>query len=262
MDHIVWSINPVLLHIGPLAIHWYGVLFAGGIFVGMALLKYIYKLENKDPQEVDNLLVYIVVGIIVGARLAHTLIYEPDYYLSNPIEILYIWRGGLASHGGLLGMMIAVWIYCKRYNESFTWIISRLTIPGAIFASMVRVGNFFNSEILGKTTNSITGIIFSRVDNLPRHPVQLYEAVAYAIFVPFLWYLYKRFSTQQSTAMLPGIFLIYVFSIRFILEFFKVQQASYTLSTPLTVGQLLSIPFILIGIIWIWYGFKIKKEKI
>jgi len=260
LEHFIWNIDPILLHLGPLQLRWYGLLFVGSFFLGLMILQRIYKNEHKDPEILDNLLIYIMVGAVVGSRLMHCFAYEPEFYLSHPLEILKVWKGGLASHGGLLGVLTALYIFTKRYKESYFWLISRITIPGALTAAFVRIGNFFNSEILGLPTDKPWAIIFERTDMLPRHPVQLYEAFAYLFLVILLLTVYKMVSNSFATKILPGIFLTYMFIVRFLLEYTKTRQADYTTSLPFTTGQMLSIPFIIIGIVWIIWAIK-NREK-
>ncbi len=209
----------------------------------------IYRNEDKDIKSLDSLFVLAVVGIIVGARLVHCLFYEPEYYLSNPVEILKIWKGGLASHGGGLGVLLATLYYCKKHKIGYLWIVDRLVIPTALFGFFVRTGNFFNSEIIGKQTDVAWAIVFERVDLLPRHPAQLYEAFAYLAIFAALMILYKKFHKSLPAGTLMGTFLISTFVARFIVEFFKQRQASYNTDFLLSTGQALSIPFILVGIV-------------
>jgi len=256
MHYLLWDTNPIMLHIGFITIHWYGLFFALGLIGGLYLFRYILKLENKNPDMADELLLYLAIGIVVGARLAHCLIYEPDFYLSHPMEILYIWKGGLASHGGLIGAIIASYLFAKKHNISLAWLLSRLSVVGGFFAFSVRVGNFFNSEILGKVSSMPWAVVFQRYDMLPRHPVQLYEAISYLMILGIMWILYKRFANIKNPWFLTGVFFTLIFSVRFILEYFKLPQADYSTHLALNVGQLLSIPFILFGIIVAIYGWK------
>ncbi len=262
MTHFVWNVDPVLLHLGPLQLRWYGLLFVGSFFLGLLLLQYIFKREGKDPALLDTFLIYIMVGAVVGARLMHCFAYEPSFYLSHPLEIFKIWKGGLASHGGLLGSILAVWLFSKKFRFDFMWLLSRTAIAGTITAAFVRFGNFFNSEILGKPTDLPWAVIFERVDMLPRHPVQLYEAFSYLILFAVMMLVYRNTKPKTATRLLPGIFLTYMFTIRFLLEYTKTKQADYTWDLPLTTGQALSLPFILIGILWLLYAWRqIQKEK-
>lgn len=256
MHHIIWDIDPIMLSIGPFTIHWYGLFFAGGLIAGLYLFKYILKLEGKDSEIAEELLLYLAIGIVIGARVTHCLIYEPRFYLSHPMEILYIWKGGLASHGGLIGAVIASYIFAKKRNLSLSWLLSRLSVVGGVFAASVRIGNFFNSEILGKASSAPWAIIFARYDMTPRHPVQLYEAISYLIILAIMWIVYKRYAHTKNPWFLTGVFFCLVFSVRFILEYLKLPQADYTLPIALSVGQLLSIPFIIAGIAMIIYGYR------
>ena len=256
MEHYIWNINPILLDLGPLQLRWYGLLFVGSFFLGAMILNWIYKREGRDPDLIEHLLIYLMVGAVIGSRLMHCLAYEPDFYLSHPLEIFKIWKGGLASHGGLLGVLIAIYLYSKKYNESFLWVVSRVSMPAALTATFVRFGNFFNSEILGLPTDKPWGIIFERIDMIPRHPVQLYEASAYLILLLILVTIYKKISPDLFTKLAPGLFLIYMFTIRFLLEYTKTRQADYTTSLPFTTGQMLSLPFIALGLIWLLWVFK------
>lgn len=263
MEHFIWNIHPNILEFGSIQLRWYGVFFVGSFFVGLSIMTWIYKRENRDPIVLDNMLLYIMTGAVIGSRLMHCFAYEPEFYFANPIEILKVWKGGLASHGGMLGLIFALYIFSKRYHESFFWILSRVTIAGALTASAIRFGNFFNSEILGLPTDKPWGVIFERVDMIPRHPVQLYEAFAYLLLAFILWVTYKSVSSSFATKILPAIFATYMFSIRFLLEYTKTRQSDYVTDLPFSTGQMLSLPFIIIGIVWIlWALLSKQKDKI
>lgn len=261
MTHFIWNVNPTLLELGPLQLRWYGLLFVGSFFLGLMILQWIYKREGKNPAELDNFLIYVLVGTVIGARLMHCLAYEPEYYLSHPLEILKVWKGGLASHGGLIGVVLAIYLFTKKHQQSFWWLLARTTIPGALTAAFVRFGNFFNSEILGLASDKPWAIIFSRVDMIPRHPVQLYEAFAYLLLLVLLVTVYRSISSSFATKILPGIFLTYMFTVRFLLEYTKTRQAEYNIDLLFTTGQFLSIPFIILGIVWILWAI-ITQNKV
>jgi len=261
MEHLVWNVNPNILELGSIQLRWYGLLFVGSFFLGLMILNWIYKREKKDPSVLDNLLIYGMVGVVIGSRLVHCFFYEPDYYLSHPLEILAVWKGGLASHGGLAGVLIALYIFAKRYNESYTWLLSRVAIPGTLVAAFVRFGNLFNSEILGTPSELPWAIIFQRVDMIPRHPVQLYEAFAYLFILVLLLGIYKKVTPLFATKILPGTFAVTLFTARFFIEYAKTRQASYATDLPFSTGQMLSVPFIIVGIIWIIWAFKTKEGK-
>ncbi len=199
MEHFIWNVNPNILEFGAVQLRWYGVLFVGSFFLGLMILQWIYKREKKNPSVLDNLLIYVMVGAVVGARLMHCFAYEPEFYLSHPLEILKVWKGGLASHGGLAGVLLSLYVFSKRYNTSYLWLLSRIAIPGALTAAFVRFGNLFNSEILGLPSELPWAIIFKRVDLVPRHPVQLYEAFAYLIIFVILVIIYRKVSPIFAT---------------------------------------------------------------
>ena len=261
MEHFIWNVNPNIFELGSIQLRWYGLLFVGSFFLGLTIFNWIYKREGRDPEVLDNLLIYIMVGAVVGSRLVHCFFYEPSYYLNNPLEIFAVWKGGLASHGGLSGVLIAIYLFSKRYNESYTWLLARVSIPGALTAAFVRFGNLFNSEILGKPSEVSWAIIFERIDMVPRHPVQLYEAFAYLSISLFLLLIYRKVSPSFATKILPGTFLVTLFTARFFIEYTKTRQAAYVTDIPLSTGQMLSIPFIIVGVVWIIWAFKTKEAK-
>jgi prolipoprotein diacylglyceryl transferase len=248
MEHFIWDANPVALSFGPFHIYWYGILFATAILSGLEFMKWAFKLENKDESVIEPLFIYAVVGIVIGARLGHCLFYEPDYYLAHPMKIFAVWEGGLASHGGGLGAIIALYIGTRKYKFDFLWLIDRLVIPTALFGFFVRMGNFMNSEIVGVPTQSSFGIIFSRIDMLPRHPTQLYEAFAYLLIFFLLFWIYATKRENIKVGFIFGLFLVLVFSARFMIEFVKTKQADYTADMMLSAGQMLSIPFLIVGV--------------
>ena len=210
-----------------------------------------YKGEGKDVKKVDPLLSYTVIGTIVGARLGHCLFYEPQYYLANPIQILMVWKGGLASHGGAIGVFIALVMYCKKYRESLLWLLDRLSIPMALSATLIRLGNFFNSEIVGKETDSSFGVVFSKLgEDFARHPAQLYEAFSYILIFFIVAHIYWKTDKIKKTGYLFGLFFVLLWTSRFVVEFFKQAQVDGRDDWILgmNTGQTLSIPFILMGI--------------
>jgi len=259
LAYIIWNVAPDILHIGFITIRWYGILFACALGFGYVILMKIYKSEGKNEEDLDHLALYLIVGIVVGARLGHVIFYQPDYYYAHPLQILEIWHGGLASHGGAIGILIALYYYCKKYKQNMLWILDRLVIVTALGGSLIRIGNLFNSEILGIPSKLPWAFIFERVDNIPRHPVQLYESLSY--FIIFLWllHLYKRKKVTLVNGYLFGLFLTSIFSVRFLLEYVKVRQADFGNGFFLSMGQMLSIPFILFGIYFIIRS--IKKAK-
>ena len=242
-----WKAEPVLFSLGPVSIHWYGLLFAAAFIIGLQIMRWIYRREQRREAELDSLFLYILGGTIIGARLGHVLFYDPAFYLSNPLEILKIWRGGLASHGGTLGIIIAVYFYSRKpEHPSALWILDRFCMTAALGGALIRIGNFFNSEIVGLPFKH--GIIFERFDSLPRHPVQLYEAFTYLTIFTIMLIIYRRMSSTLTDGRLFGLFLVMLFSARFVLEFFKIRQAQYAQAMEFSVGQWLSIPLIILGL--------------
>ena len=256
MHHFIWNFDPVLLSLGPITIHWYGALFACSILAGLQFMKWVYKQENKPISSLDDLLVWAVIGIVVGARLGHCFFYDPEYYFSNPMKILAIWEGGLASHGGGLGVIIAVYFYAKKNKFQHLWLLDRLAIATALFGIFVRTANFLNAEILGKPSDIAWAVVFERVDNIPRHPAQLYEAFAYLFIFITLTIIYKTTKAKEKHGMLLGLFLMLTFTARFIIEFFKQKQAAYGSELAVNTGQMLSVPFFCVGLFLIIWSFK------
>lgn len=245
---MTWNFDPIAISFAGLTIHWYGVLFASAIAIGYQLSKYMFAYEGKSPEKLDDLLFYVVIGVVVGARLAHCFFYEPQYYLSNPLEIFAVWKGGLASHGGGLGAILGIYLYARRHKAAFIWLVDRIVVPTALFGFFVRFANFLNSEIIGKPSDSSFAVVFERIDLIPRHPAQLYEAVGYlSIFIVLLALFFKS-KVKDYPGVLLGVFLSTVFLVRFLVEYVKMPQASYSLGIDLNTGQLLSIPFLALGI--------------
>ncbi len=248
MNYITWDINPILVSLGPLTVHWYGLLFALGFIIGFQIMQWIFKRENKNINDLDALLWFLIIGVIIGARLGHVVFYDPSYYFSNPIKILKIWEGGLASHGGAIGALIGLYLFKRSREYSYLWLLDRLAIPTALVATFIRTGNLFNSEIVGIPTSVPWAVIFERVDMLPRHPAQVYEALSYLFIFIVLFTLYKKTNIKHKAGMLFGLLLTLVFTARLLIEFVKTKQAAYHSDLWLSTGQLLSIPFILVGL--------------
>ena len=260
MMHIVWDINPEIVHIGPLRIRWYGVFFATSIFLSYTILRKIISNEGKSPAKLDTLFIYVVIGTIVGARLGHCFFYAPSYYLSHPLEILKIWHGGLASHGGAIGILIVLFIFARKNRDyHFLWLLDKITLVAGLNGFFIRLGNLFNSEIIGTPTSLPWAFVFIRIDDIPRHPVQLYESLVYGVIFVILMTIHQCYKHKISNGFICGLFFVLVFSMRFLLEYFKTQQAEYNSNFPLSTGQMLSIPFLIVGIILIIYSRKVPK---
>lgn len=259
MLYITWNVDPEIFRVGGFALRYYSVMFLFAFLFSYLLLSKIYKKENKSLSLLNKLSIFIFIGTIAGARLGHALFYEFGYYKQHLLEIILPFRitngkfeltgyQGLASHGGAIGIIAAVVLYCRKYKQSFLWIVDRLGIVVALSAFFIRMGNLFNSEIIGKSSEVPWAFVFERVDMIPRHPAQLYEAFSYLIIFGILWYLYKSKVQTLRNGFIFGCFLTMLFTVRFLIEFVKENQEAFENKIPINVGQILSIPFILTGI--------------
>lgn len=248
---MLWDISPIAFTLswGSLQwpVYWYGLLFAGAFTYGILFFRYLFRLEGRSPDEVYDLALFFMGGTVIGARLGHILLYDPLYYLSHPDAILQVWQGGLASHGALVGILVSIYWYSRKTQLPFLWIADRIGMVVPISGVLIRIGNFINSEILGTPTNAPWAVVFARVDMLPRHPVQLYEAFCYLLVFLLLFRDYRRRLGGAPAGWLLGRSLVLIFSARFVLEFFKEGQAVFEADWPLTMGQCLSIPAVLVG---------------
>lgn len=272
--YIIWNPNEVIFHIGSFGVRWYAMCWLIGILLGTLLMRKLYKDEKIPDEKFDPLFIYIFVSVLIGARLGHCLFYQPDYFLSSgkhfiemllPIHFMddgswrYTGYMGLASHGGVIGMIIAIFIYSYRNKVGVWTVFDNMGICSCITATFIRLGNLMNSEIIGKVTDVPWAFIFEKVDQYPRHPGQLYEALSYAIFFIVIYVIYKKHPEKVGTGFFVGLCLTLVFSARFLIEFTKDIQEPFEAGLPLDMGQLLSIPLILIGIACMTNG-KWKKK--
>lgn len=245
---IVWDVHPEVIE-GWFP-RWYGLLFAGGFFLGYQILRKMFKREGVSEKILDTLVIYAFLGTLVGARLGHCLFYHPEEYLAKPWEILMVWEGGLASHGGVIGLFIAFYIFYRNNKINYLWVVSRAVIAAALAAAMIRLGNLMNSEIYGHQTDLPWGIIFKyRNEEVAKHPTQLYEALSYlVIFAGLYLYYFKRSLEKVKTNVILGVFFITLFFARFMIEFVKEVQVAKEMDMVLNIGQWLSIPFMLLGV--------------
>jgi len=258
--YIIWNQSPELVDLGLLKLHWYGLFFAAAFWVGQMLMTKIYKWEGRDEKEVDTLAIYIIAGTVLGARLGHCLFYDPAYYLSSPLEIFKIWEGGLASHGGAAGVLFALWLYSRKFNTSYVWLLDRASLITLLAGFCIRMGNLMNSEIIGKPTDVRWAFVFLRVDHLPRHPAQLYEAISCLIMFTGLFIYYYKHKASLPEGRLFGIFMTLLFTLRFFYEFIKEEQVDFEKGMRLNMGQLLSIPLVLVGIFMIVRSYRGMKS--
>lgn len=247
---IRWDVDPAIVEIFGREIRWYGLMFAIAFLLGSNILAKIFKIEGKPEKDLDKLTVYVIIATIIGARLGHCLFYQPDYYLANPVEILKIWEGGLASHGAAIGILTALYLYSRsRPGQPFLWVTDRVVIPVALGGGFVRLGNLMNSEIVGQPTDLPWGFIFVRNgEDFARHPTQIYESVFYFFTFYVLWRIYRKHQTKLPQGALLGLFLVMVFGFRFLVEFVKDNQVPFEDRLPLNMGQILSIPAVLGGL--------------
>ncbi len=263
---VTWNADPVLIHLGPIAVRWYGLAFAVGFLVGYDIVARMFKHEGAPERWLGILLTYVVIATIVGARLGHVFFYEWDEYSRNPIEIFKIWNGGLASHGGTIANIIALflfsWIVAKK---PASWTFDKLVVAVPFVAGLIRLGNLMNSEIYGNVTDLPWGFIFVRNgETLPMHPTQIYEALCYfALFGLLLWMYWKR-NAEERPWLITGVFFVGTFLPRFLIEYVKQVQvdSEYEMISRygMNMGQVLSIPFILLGIGLIIYAFSRPRQ--
>ncbi len=257
--YITWEVSREIAKIGPLSLRWYGLLFALAFVFGFIILTRVYKLEKKPQTDLEQLSIYVILGTVIGARLGHCLFYDPSYYLSNPFEMVKVWEGGLASHGAAIGILIALYLFSKKKkDQSMLWVLDRLVIVVALGGALIRLGNLFNSEIIGMQTDVPWAFIFASVDGIPRHPAQLYESIAYFISFGVLYFVYMKQNKNLKQGFMFGLFLMLIFGFRFFVEFIKEDQSAFEAGMTLNMGQLLSIPFIIMGL----YYFSRKPKKI
>lgn len=259
---INWGVGPEIIKLGPLSLRWYGLLFALGFVVGYLIMQKIFLDEKKPAKDLESLTITMILGTVIGARFGHCFFYEPEYYLANLHKVLYVWEGGLASHGAAIGILFALWLFVsKRKHITYMWIVDRIVVVVALAGFFIRLGNFFNSEILGSPADVPWAVIFTRIDDIPRHPAQLYEAFAYLISFFVLYFTYKKNHQKLGQGFLFGLFLVLIFGFRFFVEFFKENQSAFEAGMILNMGQILSIPLVLIGIASILISMKYKRSK-
>jgi len=252
LDFINWNVSPEIFSLGPVTVRWYGLLFASTFLFGYIIMKKIFDREHISIETLDLLSVYMLAGVILGARLGHVIFYQPEYYIKHPLEVLQLWKGGLASHGAALGILISLYIFSKKVNKPYIWILDRIVIVVAIGGFLVRMGNLMNSEIVGRITDVPWAFIFVReipyLGDMPRHPSQIYEGLSYLLLFVLLMWMYFKKNLGEKPGIIFGVFLIGLFSARFFIEFYKDIQVDFESDMTLNMGQWLSIPFVLFGI--------------
>ncbi|MEH6706065.1 MULTISPECIES: prolipoprotein diacylglyceryl transferase [Galbibacter] len=269
---ITWDPNGVLLDLGFFQLRYYSLMFVIAFSLGWFLMKKVYKNENQSEEALDSLFIYMVLSVLIGARLGHFIFYEPSMFLEDPLSIILPFKfspsfeftgfRGLASHGAAIGVIIAMYLYSKKViKKPMLWILDRITIPVAIGGVFVRLGNFFNSEIVGKPTGSDYGVIFKQLgETFPRHPAQLYEAFGYVFVFIALLYTYWKTDKKDNLGYMFGLWLVLTWTVRFIAEFYKKSQGGFESALGVfSTGQWLSIPFVLFGL-YLMFFYKSSKK--
>ena len=274
LSFIVWDPDLVAFQLGPITVRWYGLMWIIGLALAYLVVKRLYKEQKIKDEYFDPLFIYCFFGILIGARLGHCIFYQPEDFLTSwkgivemvlPIHFMAdgSWKvvgyAGLASHGGTLGLMIALWLYVRKTKLSIWMVLDNIAIATGITACFIRLGNLMNSEIIGKITDVPWAFIFEKVDAAPRHPGQLYEAIAYALLFFIMWALHKKMPEKIGTGWYFGFCLTYIFTFRFLIEYTKEIQEAFEATLPLDMGQILSIPFIIIGVYCMIRAKKVKQ---
>lgn len=274
INYILWNPDTEAFRFLGFSFRWYSLCWLIGLILAYLLVQRLYKEQKVKDEYFEPLFIYCFLGILIGARLGHCLFYQPEYYLTSvshfiemliPIHIMadgswkFVGYEGLASHGGTFGLMVALYLYYRKTHMNLWHVLDNIAIATPITACFIRLGNLMNSEIIGKTADVPWAFVFERVDLQPRHPGQLYEAIAYALFFFIGWYFYRKQPQRVGTGFFFGLCLTLIFTFRFFIEYTKDIQVDFEQGMILNMGQLLSIPFIIIGIICIKGGAWMKK---
>ena len=305
LAYLVWNVDPIIAHVGPITLRWYGLLFMSGFVVGTPVFQHIFRRENVSPRWVDVLTGYVLVGTVVGARLGHIFFYEPELLLNDSLEVFKVWPGGLASHGATLSIPLACWLFARNNKFDALWVLDRIVLVVGLGGALIRLGNFMNSEIGGYPTAAPWAVVFPRDTGhllpatnplptgavqvaqpmrlpngevsprvlpadapigpdarmaVPRHPTQLYEALYCLLLVALLYYRWHRTKERTPRGLLLGLFMVLLFTQRFLGEFLKEAQVNFEKGHLLNQGQLLSVPPILVGLWLLWRAGKNPKN--
>ncbi|MBC6996457.1 prolipoprotein diacylglyceryl transferase [Neolewinella lacunae] len=255
LAYITWTASPEIFSIGPIHVRWYGLMFAFGFMIGFWLVRRMFLAEKAPEAWLDYLFYFLIGGTVLGARLGHVLFYEWEYYSTHPSEIIKIWEGGLASHGGVIGVVTALWLFSRFVSKkSFFWVSDKVAAPIALVGAMIRFGNLMNSEIVGTPSDRPWAFKFvnatpAELAAVPRHPVQLYELLSYLLVFGVLLWLYWQRDAWKKPGLLTGLWFIGIFGFRFLWEYFKSDQGGF--GQALTTGQWLSVPCVLAGLVMV-----------
>ncbi len=258
---IHWNISPEAFSIGSLTVRWYGILYGCAFIASYYAFKELVKSE-MTAELVDKILIYMIIGTVVGARIGDCFFYHPKYYLEHPLEIFAVWHGGLSSHGGACGILIALYLFARKIGKPYIWVLDRVVIVIGVAGFFIRMGNLMNSEIYGIQTSLPWGFIFERNgETVPKHPTQIYEALYYLFTYVVLRFVYRKCDNRPRPFLIFGLFLIMVFAFRFCIEFIKNPQEDFEKGMSLNMGQLLSLPFVLAGIVSLIISSRQKKPE-
>lgn len=270
---IIWNPSPEIVDFGAFALRYYSLMFVLAFLLGIYIEKKLYKNDQVDEEIVDSLFVYVALATLLGARLGEVFFYNWSYFKHHLLEILVpiqfspfkiIGFSGLASHGAAIGILISIFLF-QRYRlpqKSYLWIIDRVVIPVAIGGAFVRIGNLMNSEIVGKYTGSDFGFVFKRLgETEPRYPTQIYEAIGYVLVFLVIWFIYWKTDKKKQEGFIFGVFMILLWSVRFIVEYWKERQDGEDMNALLNMGQTLSIPMILIGVFFVFKDKLLPKKR-
>ncbi|MDH6354287.1 phosphatidylglycerol:prolipoprotein diacylglycerol transferase [Dysgonomonas sp. PH5-45] len=273
---ITWDVDPEIFSLFGKPIVWYGLLWAVGLMFAIVIIGKIYKHEELPEKWFNNLFYYVVISLIIGARLGHCLFYNPEYYFTHPAKFLAVWEGGLSSHGGAIGIVIGVWLYSRKIHKSMIWTLDRVVVAAGLTGACIRLGNLLNSEIYGKPTTLPWGFNFVRdprwseplgepffgSGGLPCHPTQIYEALIYLAVFCLAMYMYWKTDASKKQGLIFGTCISLIFVARILLEYLKNVQEPFEIQMRanygLDMGQLLSIPFVVWGIWLVWNALKKK----
>jgi phosphatidylglycerol:prolipoprotein diacylglycerol transferase len=263
ISYIIWDASPEIftipefMGIGPFPVRWYGLLFAAGFLIGQQIMIHVFKKEGKPLEDIDSLTLYMVLSTVIGARVGHFLFYQPEVLFKNPLEVISPPYAGLASHGAIIGIITGLLLYSrsrKSTGQTFLWVADRMVINIALAGAFIRFGNLMNSEIVGKPTDVPWSFIFmhnTEFRQIPRHPAQLYESISCFILFFILLAIWNKYKASTPRGLLVGIFFVWVFTLRFLYEFLKENQEAFEANYALNMGQILSIPAVILGLYFI-----------
>lgn len=268
LSYVIWDVNPEIFSIGSFSVRWYGLLFALSFLIGQQIMIHIFKKEGKPLKDIDALTLYMVIATVLGARIGHFLFYEPQVLLRNPLEVILPPYQGLASHGAIIGILLGLFLYARSRRstgQTFLWVTDRIVILVALAGCFIRLGNLMNSEIVGRPTDLPWGFVFVRNTEylqIPRHPAQLYEALSMLALFFVLLAIWNRMKENTPRGLLLGIFLIWCFTLRFLYEFLKENQVAFENDLTLNMGQILSIPAVLLGVYFLIMSLNRRRADV